>query len=821
MKKQIIRIFTAMLTLLPSLYAQESRNMEVKGFKAAPTDMDARVNYPQKDWNDETCALIKVQTTLKGLSFDTGTITPTKVEQKQGECWVYVSPKIFKFNISHDDFTPLRYELPMAVESACVYYLTLDTVGPQNSGTMVHIAEVTSGYLKLSIEPQDEPCTIYIGKTRQYELPSQIVTDGFYSQILDFGEYCYKVESKYYQTEYGSVSLSESTGTQEIKLLPAYNYLKINSTPESGAGVFINDEYAGKTPLTYEKKLAKGEYRLRLSRQDYAMAEQTVTLNGDGLTKEVSIPMTPQYATVTCLSESPEAEIWVDDQLKGKGSWTGRLSESSTHKLEARLANHYSQSKSFTVHNGETLTVSVPAPIAKMAMLNVTSSPARAKVLVDGKDFGEAPLLKKLLMGRHEVSVSLHGYETAKYTVDLAENQTHNLNATLKKVAIPASQIPNQVWDDAGSSHAEQTSHPELGSGSASGLPVGANLSAAGTANCYIVSSAGDYGFKTVKGNSAESVGAVVSAEVLWESFGTHVKPDVGDLVSEVKYENGVIRFTASALKGNAVIAAKDANDHILWSWHIWLTDKPVDQTYNNKAGTMMDRNLGATSAAPGDVGALGLFYQWGRKDPFLGSSSITAPVVAKSTNSWPPAIRSNEYSGTMKYAISHPMTFITSGGRQDWEYAYIDQYKDKIRWKSAKTIHDPCPVGYRVPDGGNTGVWAKAFGTSSNMKYQYSAANSGINFGYGSQKEQRAGRVYPVKLTGFHETCRYPVAGYLNFNNGSLCNTGSEGGCWACTWPNDGSGHAISFMSGYWCDVYPANYPYRASGYSVRCQKE
>ena len=36
----------------------------------------------------------------------------------------------------------------------------------------------------------------------------------------------------------------------------------------------------------------------------------------------------------------------------------------------------------------------------------------------------------------------------------------------------------------------------------------------------------------------------------------------------------------------------------------------------------MMDRNLGATSATPGNVGSLGLLYQWGRKDPFLGSSS-------------------------------------------------------------------------------------------------------------------------------------------------------------------------------------------------------
>ena len=57
------------------------------------------------------------------------------------------------------------------------------------------------------------------------------------------------------------------------------------------------------------------------------------------------------------------------------------------------------------------------------------------------------------------------------------------------------------------------------------------NLSKSGTANCYIISKSGDYRFKAVKGNSSESVGAVASVKVLWESFGTSVTPTVGDLI--------------------------------------------------------------------------------------------------------------------------------------------------------------------------------------------------------------------------------------------------------------------------------------------------
>ena len=70
-------------------------------------------------------------------------------------------------------------------------------------------------------------------------------------------------------------------------------------------------------------------------------------------------------------------------------------------------------------------------------------------------------------------------------------------------------------------------------------------------ANCYIISEAGKYIFKTVKGNSEESVGNVHSAEVLWESFGTNVQPKEGDLIQMVAYADGNIAFQASDKKGN------------------------------------------------------------------------------------------------------------------------------------------------------------------------------------------------------------------------------------------------------------------------------
>ena len=330
------------------------------------------------------------------------------------------------------------------------------------------------------------------------------------------------------------------------------------------------------------------------------------------------------------------------------------------------------------------------------------------------------------------------------------------------------------------------------------------NLSSKGTANCYIVSESGIYKFPAVKGNSNESVGEVASAEVLWESFGTSVTPKVGELVESASYKEGqiLISVASSYKEGNAVVAAKNASGTILWSWHIWLTDQPVELEYYNNAGTMMDRNLGATSATPGDVGALGLLYQWGRKDPFLGSSSISSDTEAKSTKSWPSPVSASTSKGTVDYATENPMTFITADDSSNYDWHYSS--RNNNLWKSSKTIYDPCPAGWRVPDGGDNGVWSKACGSSSDFTgYPYDSSDKGMNF---SGKFGGASVVW------------YPVSGCRDDNDGSLSFVGVYGFYWSVT-PSSRYAYHLYFSSGG--VVRPSGDNFRAGGQSVRCLQE
>lgn len=328
-------------------------------------------------------------------------------------------------------------------------------------------------------------------------------------------------------------------------------------------------------------------------------------------------------------------------------------------------------------------------------------------------------------------------------------------------------------------------------------------------ANCYIVTKAGMYAFKAVKGNSGESVGNVASAEVLWETFGTDQQPSVGDLVKDVSYSNGEITFKATDKKGNAVIAAKDASGKILWSWHIWMTDQPKEQEYKHYAGSMMDRNLGAISTTPGDAGTFGLIYQWGRKDPFLGAYTADRNAPAKSTNTWHSAVSSDSSTGTIEYATANPTTFIkNNSNNEDWYYTGSSDV-DLTRWtesSSSKSIYDPCPAGWRVPDGGDQGIWSIARGSSSDFE------NSSFDW-YKAYMDFSG-------IFGSESTILYPAGGIYNQYDGTLTNVRNTGKYWSASKAMNSS-RAKCLTFDYKGAVSPSNNTTRVTGCSVRCVKE
>ena len=287
------------------------------------------------------------------------------------------------------------------------------------------------------------------------------------------------------------------------------------------------------------------------------------------------------------------------------------------------------------------------------------------------------------------------------------------------------------------------------------------------TANCYIAGRPGmAYRFPaTVMGNGyvtpkddSYQVGAgvlgsspgitpvplaPVSAKILWQTSPA--------LLTNVTLKNDYVYFVVNGEiggtleAGNAVIAVysgENCTGDILWSWHIWVTDADIESSlqtwkvhpdlssysaYQNPQ--LMDRNLGALSQRgfeqTGKNGDYGLYYQWGRKDPFVGSDDTkwASNTMRATYNSNGDLISvdanaSVEFSSEVKWSFvkkvhltrtnlgKYPMTFYYSGTTKNNQF-WMDEichdlwgcpgYADESNNIGHKTIYDPCPPGYRV----------------------------------------------------------------------------------------------------------------------------
>ena len=261
--------------------------------------------------------------------------------------------------------------------------------------------------------------------------------------------------------------------------------------------------------------------------------------------------------------------------------------------------------------------------------------------------------------------------------------------------------------------------------------------------------------FFKVSNTNAPIPAGVLSASVYWE--------DVPGLITNVSIEQGTTPETSKIAvninngkgKGNAVIAFK-VDNQIYWSWHIWVTDNPVngvnyqhgfESNFDDVLATItyMDRNLGAVSnhfLGSDWQKSTGLMYEWGRKDPFpplVNKDSyfyelhgevgnIKHPSISPS-NSIPVVTRpSDDIGENMRYAVKNPLNYIiNTDNTGNWfsNQRYKVPGTDFISWdlwgdnaeggnsnanssslvlkKESRTYElkselDPCPNGWRVP---------------------------------------------------------------------------------------------------------------------------
>lgn len=326
------------------------------------------------------------------------------------------------------------------------------------------------------------------------------------------------------------------------------------------------------------------------------------------------------------------------------------------------------------------------------------------------------------------------------------------------------------------------------------------------TANCYVVNGAGTYKLPLVYGNGIVNDNTNSSAfhsdfkDYQGKSLspGTdpwithHYKPNDCILV----WSDGFYMFENVHLDGdylvfslnkeymqqaNAILAVRDAQGRIMWSWHIWVTEHDIynenvyglqdwyDSTisyqlmgwnlgwvdgkfvyYNQRdweyqfvqAKSGKDATLKAQQKGDRfdyrDVGST--YYQWGRKDPIVALRNRNA-VGRDDYRPQETIDKKYKYDlatgpTTISQSIQNPNIYYTKSSSNAWLNSSDFTYRlwdtgsptNAESNTSTKTIYDPSPRGYKIPpsraflvfvNGNTTGAGGTLNGSMIN-DYQY-----------------------------------------------------------------------------------------------------
>ncbi len=225
----------------------------------------------------------------------------------------------------------------------------------------------------------------------------------------------------------------------------------------------------------------------------------------------------------------------------------------------------------------------------------------------------------------------------------------------------------------------------------------------------------------TYKGEDrTQTISGIDDCRLSWKTYDCsidHVQmmsdTRVGFYVGYDEYDVDEDDLEDDLIQGNAVIEAVDYSGDAIWSWHIWAVDSDPTEDANTisfNSKTWMPLNLGAKiNSIDSDDDVLdsyGLYYQWGRKDPFVQPYSYNASGAYDNimTGYEGAGVKisyeeSDSDIGTVDYAIKNPLTYIYAEEDGDSSYDWLYRTHDKDLWSDdEKSIYDPSPKGWRVP---------------------------------------------------------------------------------------------------------------------------
>ncbi len=264
----------AIIVFLMSSFAC-AQKISVSRFVLAESDLTAQNKGTMvEDQNGDKCALIRIQTTQKGFSFDVGSAGVQKIDDNHvGEIWVYVPYGVRHISIRHPQLGSLaNYDFPINIEKARTYIMEISS----DKIFVNYYDDTRKQKLHIRINPSNSTFTL---NGMNVTLDSK----GEATQDLSFGTYTYKVVADKYYPKEGQIVINDSTNVQQLivnDLKAIKGKLSVHTNPYNAEVMIDGVTIPSNTALT-PHSLQIGHHKLLVKSNGYKLEEQDIEIKQD------------------------------------------------------------------------------------------------------------------------------------------------------------------------------------------------------------------------------------------------------------------------------------------------------------------------------------------------------------------------------------------------------------------------------------------------------------------------------------------------------------------------------------------------------------
>jgi len=278
------------------------------------------------------------------------------------------------------------------------------------------------GYLKIDSDPSG--ALLQIDGVERGSTP-------FTQQRVDAGTYLVRLSRPYFNSF--DTTLEVSAGDSlllNLKLTPRFGSLVVNSTPP-GAMVRLDGRDVGTTPLEYDT-LVSGYHMVTLSSKLYLEKDDNFAISdGEAVTKQYDL--VPNFARLNILGSPTGAEILLEGEEKviTQLPLVGQMLAPGIYKVKISKKGYRSSDDValLDLNDNDTLLVDLER---LTGLLQVSSVPQGAKILLDGEEVGVTPaFLREVPTGFYRLQVDKSGFDVAEDSVSINVKELTNISWSL------------------------------------------------------------------------------------------------------------------------------------------------------------------------------------------------------------------------------------------------------------------------------------------------------------------------------------------------------------------------------------------------------